>query len=357
VFAVSQLVRFIAVLLVCLVACVDTPPLAEPVVESSHVEIKEIPASPTVPKVDVLVFVDDSAAMAGYRNRARELATLVAQQIETMDRGWSDVRLAVTSNDGRLRVVPGTQSKTLYRSIDLGYHRWQSYAGSLEDTLAQMMRVEPTAATSSQPLEAIRHALETSSQFLREDAGIAILIISANDDASQWPVADYAAWLRALVAGQWNRTLGVSAIYPEGAARLTELFATVPFTIFGTHTALDAVDYTRAVQPIEWSLEGGWWGGIPCMDAQPADRDPTRPGVQHDCTLSIYLDGELRPLPECATRSDADVSDGWSAGPLPSAPCWRIRHENQCFDDGLMFEFGGYTNGVHPAYRLECRTR
>ncbi len=330
--------------------------MAEPVVESSHVAINEIPASPIVPKLDVVIFVDDSAAISAYRDRVAELASLAAQTIESMALGWSDLRLAVISNDGVLRTVPGTQSKVLQRSIDLSYRRWMNYAGTLEDTLAAMMRVEPTAATTSQPLEAIRHALETSSQFLREDAGIAILIITANDDASPWPVTDYVSWLNAIVRDQWARPMRVSAIYPVGAPRLAELFTLPPFTARGTQTPIETADYTHAVDPIAWSLTGGGWGGAPCMNAIPADRDPVAPGMQYDCALSIYLDGELRPLPQCTEYSDAEMSTDWSTGPLPSSPCWRIVPDRQCWDTELTFRLRGYTNAVHPAFRLECRS-
>ncbi|HEY5925380.1 MAG TPA: hypothetical protein VIV11_27035, partial [Kofleriaceae bacterium] len=126
------------IMIALLVGCVDTPPLYEPVVESSHVEIKEFPAG-RVPELDVLIFVDDTPAMAAYSERVATIPHGLARELRTFAEGWSDLRIAVTSNDGRLRRIGG--ERYVIDAIDLDYQRTQNYEGALDDVIAAVMDV------------------------------------------------------------------------------------------------------------------------------------------------------------------------------------------------------------------------
>jgi hypothetical protein len=354
VFAVSHVVRFIAVLLATAAACVDTPPMAEPIVESTHVEIKELPAE-RAPKLDVVVFVDDTLPMSAYEHRLAEIPRLLANALESTGGGWIDLRLAVTSNDGTFHRLPGSESSYLTRSLDFNFRVWQNFEGSLEDALRSLIAVNAHSEGPSQPLDAVRRALERNSRFVREDAGLGILIVTASDDASPWPIADYATWLTSIVGGSWHRPIVVEAVYPQPAPRLDELTNEAPRFYA---TSIDSLNYSSAVTGVTFAAAARGWGGAPCMDGAVLDRDPITPGLQYDCVLSVYIDDELRPVPQCFGVSKGDFIDHAFGSALPTSACFSLPKDPKCSGPSMLgFQLHGYTNSTHPAFHLECRTQ
>lgn len=337
-------------LLVGLGACIDTPRLAEPVIESSRVDIREVPEG-RPPPLDVLIVVDDTPAMAPYRDRVATMPPMLARTLRSFVAGWADLRIAVASNDGRLRRLPGIDDPFLVDAYELDYTHHTNYAGTLEDALATLMDVGASNEGPSQPLEAIRRSLETSSQFLREPSAFALVVITASDDASPLPVIDYIEWMERVTEGRWWRPFSAAFIYNAPAPRLDTYYATV-------RTPLADGDYERAFRAIGRTW-GGW--GTPCLEFEPLDRDPLTPEVEPACTLSVMLAGEQRPVPECgATAPVIDRSDVASppAGPAPA--CWSIRSDPfNCtwskHHDTLRLN--GYTDFIHPAYRFECQAK
>jgi hypothetical protein len=347
-------VKALAVL-ACVAACVDTPPMAEPFVESSHVEIKDIPGS-AIPKLDLVVFIDDTLPMSAYQDRVAQIPRLLANALESTGGGWIDLRLAVTSNDGTFHRLPGSDSSYVTRSLDFNFRLWQNFEGSLEDVLTSRMAVNRRSEGRSQPLEAVRCALERNSRFLREDAGLGILIVTASDDASPWPVANYATWLKSITGGSWRRPIILDAIYPQPAARLDELTSMAP-RLGAYATSIDSSNYISAIKDVTFAASGSGWGSHPCMDGAPVDRDSITPGAQYDCVMSVYVDDEIRPIPQCFELSKTDFIDQPSPSAVPTSACFSMPVDPKCSGPlRLTVALHGYTNSTHPPFRLECRT-
>jgi hypothetical protein len=330
--------------------------MAEPVVESSHVELKEMPGTDT-PKLDVVVFIDDTLPMSAYQDRLAQIPRLLANALESNDGGWIDLRLAVTSNDGTFHRLTGSESSYVTRSLDFNFRVWQNFEGSLADQLASLTEVNPDRDAPSQPLESIRQALERNSRFLREDAGLGILIFTASDDASPWPVADYVTWLQAITGGSWRRPIRLAAIYPQPAVRLNEL-TSMSSSSRAYAYPIDSSSYSDAMNTVSFAAAGSGWGGTPCIDEPLVDGDPTTPGNQYDCAMAVYVEDELRAVPQCPAVSKADFADGASSSALPTSACFSIALDPQCSGPAqLALRLHGYTGGTHPAFRLECRTQ
>jgi hypothetical protein len=348
-------VRSVVLAVVAAAGCIDTPPLAEPVIESSHVEIREVPEG-RPPQLDVLIVLDDTAALSPYQDRVAVMSSAIAHQLSSISRGWLDLRVAVTGNDGLLRRLPGAAEPFLASARDLELVHHQNFDGSLEDALASLMTSAAASDGPGQPLEAMRTALERSSQFLREPAPFSLLVVSGADDASPWPIADYTQWMKSLTRGQWWRPLAAAGIYPQPAERLDAFFG----SLWGW-SITSAIDSSTFARPISALGEAGAWGewGEPCLGMVPADRDPSTPELEPDCTMSIDIGGELRVLPECATpAAPTDRLDAPSALE-PTTACWTLQTDAQsCFyESTLVLKLNGYTDFIHPAYRFECRTR
>jgi len=339
-----------AALLVPLFAgCVETQHLDKPEVDSSHVEVREIPET-RLPKLDVLIVIDDAPGLAAYRDRIAEIPALITDAIDRGGAGWTDLHIGVTFNDGRMQRLPGAAESFLTRSIDFAYTRDQDFEGTLPDALARLITTDYTYGGPTQPLAAMEHALETSGQFVRSDADLAVVMISATDDASPLGVAEYARWIRALVGMQWHKHVFVSGLYAQPAPRLDELFTNLRATGTGMSTSIDASDYGAALVSLR-SVTG--WGGVPCLDAAPLDADPESAGKQYDCSLSVLVDDELRTVPGCDGGSASDGAQ------MPGPPCFALASDAQnCITgDHLVLKLHGYTESVHPAYRFECLMR
>jgi hypothetical protein len=329
-------------------ACVDTPPMSEPEVESSHVDFREIPARPGI-KVDVLVYIDDSVATAAYRDALATVPSTLAHQFRDLRRNWSDVRIAVTSNDGRMRRLPGNDDAFLVDATDFSYERSRNFDGTLEQALTSLLAVGGANEGPSQPLEAVRDALEGHSAFLRENSTLAVIIISGADDASPAPVEDYVHWFDALIGGPWQRRAVIAAVYPEGATRLDSYVAERKSGNQTLATPIDA-DLTHAFDALmhtQWSLLP-----LSCMEQTPVIREAK--DLRYDCSMSVDVADELRTVRQCEPTFTGKIAYASSDdGPEPA--CWSLLESNLCQPWGeLRFELRGYNLDRHPAFRFEC---
>lgn len=340
-------------------ACLDTPPLSDVDVNQSRVELRELPAGP-VSKLDVLIVVDDSIAMAPYRDRVQAVSGMLTDTLANFAEGWANVRIAVTTNDGKLRRVPITNAPYAIDAREYDFTHHANYIGRLAETVAAMVDVGTAGTGPSQPLEAMRHALETNSQFLRDDSAFAVLMIGASDDASPLAVAEYVNWMTRLVGGTWRRRAAVVGLYPASAPRLTDYFLGMQHLGIGVMKPIEVeADLRQAV--INLLVIERWNGdliGWPCLEAEPLPLDPAAPDGGYDCAMTVELDRGRVPVPQCdRALPDGERSDGFA--PRATSACWFFRADLQNCSGGahLMLGLSGYTLLHHPALRLECRTR
>ncbi|HEX5062282.1 MAG TPA: hypothetical protein VFV99_23085 [Kofleriaceae bacterium] len=341
--------------LVLAAACVDTPPLQEQHVESSRVTIREIPETPRA-TTDLLIVVDDTVGMAPYQAQLATLPARLASRIDWYTRRWIDLRLAVATNDGTLRRLPGMDTPWLADAFDFDYTRRRNFDGTLADRLAELMAVGTANEGPSQPLEAGRRALETGSELMRDKTGLMVLTISATDDASTWPVSDYVEWMTKLAGGDfWGRGVLLSGLYLQPAARLDEYFK-------ATHAIITPLDGDNFEAAIPWFPAGPNTVTFGCSEA--VDLDPTTPAFDYDCAMMASINGTWRTVPECTPNQrdggevhDRNIRERGLAGPPES--CWAFRPDPQsCFygDSKSQLVMSGYTAFQHPALRFDCRS-
>jgi hypothetical protein len=358
VFAVSTVMRLVVnVALLVVLGCVDTPRLHEPDIEASHVEIKDMPGG-FVPKLDVLVLLDDSVAMLPYQQRVATLAPLLARRLGELTSQWVDIQIAVTGNDGQFR--PAGDAAYLRDTWAYDYTHAASFDGPLVDALARLLHTDAATAAPAQPLEAMVRALERNALFVRDDAAFAVVIVSASDDASPLPTGEYVRWMQAFAgdsSGWFRKPVIAIGIHPQPTPRLDEYYAALDAVMPAIVTPIDATDYAPAIAQLQPLVRSHLVGG-PCLESLH-DLDPAGAGFQHECTMHVRLGDALRTVPECsATAPPTERSiDAWVSAPAPA--CWELvpDYYNCFYGSGMTIRFRGYTSFSHPAYRLECRTR
>lgn len=326
---VSRRRRASLVLAVAAAGCVVDPaaPL-EPT--SSRVLRLELPLRAT-PKLDVLFVLDNSTAM---RPHVDLIAAMVPQWTSLLYYRDPSLHLGVTTTDlgeararstrsdapqcasdgtgGRLR-APAAIDGDFF--VDLAFAdgtRTSNFTGTRTEALAALLDTGAAGCDAPQPLEAMRHALHTPG-FLRDDALLAIVILSASDDAGRAPVSMYVDLLRALrpdgrvlinvVTGPCPSTSGGPA--PSGS-RLRAFADAFPH--HGTKSYLCGSGIYVQFQHVGLGRPDG---GDPCLAARLADADPDTPGRQLACAV------ELR-----STHPDFDRLLPLCAG--DARPCYRI---------------------------------
>jgi hypothetical protein len=325
------------VILAVLAACVQSsggdggPPLA------THVESFEWPGI-APPQMDILFVLDDTAPMAPYVDRT-------AAMLRSIDGLWADVggyprpdlHVAVATADpadfGRLRGSVNVHGSFIVdeNAPDL-LTRVTNHAGSLGTDLAELGAVG-TNGTASEPLSAARAAIEGAPGFVRENAYLAIVIVSAQDDASGVNVGDVVAWAKALKRDP--TMVLVSAVYPTGAPRLDTFVDGFPGR--GATVAIDAGDYGDAIAAVQLAYKVIL--SVPCL-ATPVDLDPQTPGGQFDCSIELELhDGTRRIVPAC-----------------PGENCWQFHPDpvNCTAPAGGQIDIAPYRWPIMPTVRGQC---
>jgi len=326
-------VRALAVLLLiggCLWQSDDPPPLAE-----SHVQLFEWPGW-TPPKMDVLFVVDDTAAMAPYVDRTAAML----RGIETLwptatSYGMPDLHVAVATESGQLHLAPSVHGAFVSdeHAHDLSGTRVRNFDGGLGDAI-EMLGAVGTSGGVNQPLNAVRAAISNTPGFLRGDAYLAIVIVSASDDTSEVTVKEVVDWAKAVKSDPG--TVLVSGVFPENATRLADFVSQFPDR--GTVVSLDASDYTPAIAPIARFYTVIL--SLPCLD-EPADVDPLTPDAQFDCTVELVgEDGSTETEPPCPYADR----------------CWTYRPDPMCSVDSPAgrIEVTGFSFPVMPTMRGQC---
>lgn len=323
----------VAILALSLAACTDDFERRPPDVHS-HIASYWSPEV-QAPKLDLLFVIDDTTAMAPYQARVAELGEVVDATLDASEGIIPDLRIGVTTNGGALHRSPSVFGPYLYdtRKPD-GTHE-TNFGGTLHEALTSLMDVGAANTGPSRLLDATERALAT--ELVRHDAYLAIVTLSATDDASERPVEDHVRIIKEAKRDPAN--VLVSGIYPASAPRLAAFHASFPNR--STVISIDEADWSRALELVRQLFR--WIPEVPCVPA-PLDLDPEAPGAQIDCAMAYWIDGvEQGPLQHCRT------------GELP---CWELVDATQwgCTyePDTFNMRVYGFGDPYHPEVRGQC---
>ena len=293
------------------VGCTDEPAPSGPDV-TSHILFRELPAA--LPHATDLLFVVGDTASYDVSS----LPALVDSTVADIAHGFPNVRIVTTSSPDVLEL-----------KTDIFGEHTQSFTGSLRDALATRLAPGNTQLLAR---------MQSSADFTRDEAYLAVFIVTAADDTS--PDASYADMLKATKVDPAN--VVISGIYHRPAPRLDAFLDAFPNR--SSFTSIDSADFTHAFDLVHQLQR--WSFADPCFEA-PLDLDPNTPGNQVDCDITAW-DGttEVSRIPLCG---DADPTSG---------SCWEIVADPQnCLSPpGIRFGLRGEWSWFHPMIRLQCAT-
>ncbi len=252
---------------------------------------------PTNRKVDILFVVDDTAAMAPHRDAVAagiaDMAGDLNQPVRPLSLHVGFIRAGSCNAGTRAAACGVTRGESFLRS------EWcqtvTNAAGGFVDTFSCLADFGTDDCGPGQPLSAALQVLGGSplpgwEGFLRADAYLLIVVVSAADDASGpngalTPAFDLAALARKLKPDPYQVVVSIigpgdCAVGDVPAPRLTEFVQ--QFGSNGAYIGLCSGQLRYAVRRVtEFTNEGL---PPPCA-ANVRDTDATMPGVQPDCTL------------------------------------------------------------------------
>jgi hypothetical protein len=272
-------------------------------------------------EVDLLFVIDNSPAMASYGDRLRANTSGFINVLNTLQGGLPSLHLGVVTTEiaeqGRMRtsdrVAGAFISDVRYESPE----RFRNYVDLLPEVFAEIADVGSSGDVDARALDAIRLALDqpANAGFLREEALLAVIVITATDDASATSVAAAAQALKSrkadpgrvlisLIAGPCSDELGTASSAP----RLHELLDQFPeraiFTSVCQQNLSDALILFASLAYLSVAS--------PCVEAPLLDLEPSIDGVQADCSVvDRFPDETERVIPAC----DGGDERCWSIEP------------------------------------------
>ncbi len=386
-----------AVPMLVFAACATEPSVQPDPGATSHVVRRDVPLL-LQHRLDLMFVVDNSPAMAPHREALLANARAFVDVLANEPGGLPDLHLAVITTggtdcsqlgDAATMTAAGARGHDYFTDVRIPGGEERDYDGDLGDALAETFEQLPVGCAIPRPLEAMRRALDTNPSnagFLREDAYLAVMFLTATDDCSfadpaflegadpfrciEQPgaliaVDDYAAFLHGLKADPAQVALGgafgpaeprvidpqTRSVEPsctsgdgarsaEPATRLHALFDRFPNR--AADVSLCEPDLSGALDVLATLVKQPL--GVPCFD-EPLDLDVETPGLQTDCAswLEIGADREQQVLRECT----ADTTD----------TCWRLFEDRACLD-GLRLSFDHYVTTSEPTSGvIECVAR
>lgn len=326
--------------MVALAACVDPAPPIEPQVTSHTASMQFLPGVSN--QIDILFVIDSSQAISPHRAHLDAKLPLLMDALGDLSSGLPDLHIGViTANDDGVMHARGSMTGTfLSDAPQTNGARTRNYTGTLGQAFRAYADVGATSTAPSRPFAAVELALDPAANpgFARPDAHLAVIYVTATDDASTTEIAAHVARLkmqfsdptRVVVSAISGPRAGTSACGAIAAPRLHAMLDAFP----NRHAAVSICDedlrpaIVLVGQLIKTSL------GLACWELAPLDVDPVTPGPQRDCSayLSNHAYGEETSvaIPEC--------------GSAPTEPCWRIIEEPQC----LSFDRVALTTRLEP---------
>lgn len=338
----------IALSWVVFVACSDDGPSGPGIEGDSRVETYELPALAS-PKLDVLFVVDDTAAMASHQAALAALPGQLEAILASEPTNLASYHLGVVTTDaaggGALRTSLAVNGAFIVHDNTFEAPK-HNYQGSLADAFASLLPTSAASTAANQPLETAKRALAGAANpgFVRDDALLGLVTITASDDASPTAAEQYAAEVKAMKADPTNAV--AIGIYPPGAPRLDAFHGQFPNR--SEVRSIDDADYGDALaffaQLYRMTL------GYSCVQG-PADLDPATPGPQYDCAFVAIVAGVEQRLPQCS----GEIRE----------PCWEFVEADPqiCTDAGarMHLQTRGFTPSTspygdpfHPEVRGQC---
>jgi hypothetical protein len=338
----------IALSLVAVVACTDDGPSGPGIEGDSHVETYVLSAQPP-PKLDVLFVVDDTTAMASHQAALEALPAQVDALLASEAGNLASYHLGVVTTEaaggGTLRTSTAVTDAFIVHdnTFDTPEHNYQ---GALADAFASLLPGTAASTASNQPLETTKLALASGANpgFVRDDALLGLVTITASDDASQGGAEEYADELKAKKTDPAN--VVAIGVYPPGAARLDAFHAQFPNR--SEVRSIDDADYGDALALFTQLYRTIL--GYSCVQG-PADLDPVTAGPQYDCSFVAIVDGVEQRLPQCS----GEVTE----------PCWEfVEADPQICTDaearmhlqtrGFTASTSSFGDPYHPDVRGQC---
>jgi hypothetical protein len=301
-------------------------------------------------KVDILFVIDSSPAMAPYqtqlRNTLQTVSELAADRLTGVRANLhigvltADLGDGTPAGDGNVP-MPGSchglgNGGAMQRAalVDGAYVidrftpsvNLSNFSGDLVSTLSQLTDVGVAGCARIQPLEAIRLALDHNVHndgFVRDDAKLAIVILTAQDDQSADDATTYRQFVHGLKADDDDVMIAVAA--PDGSTRL-DTFSDGRMAPLTSDGVVDFI-FNNACVPDET--------GSPRL---------------------VCLDPAVGPHPTCATWDEGGSYPECGEG--VATPCWRASDAaGECYTGSLKFAVDrgaldppSLTNMVH----VEC---
>jgi hypothetical protein len=272
------------------------------------------------PQVDVLFVVDDTAAMAPYRDKVLGLGPVAAWSFGAYPFGMPDLHVAVAKTSG-------TELSMITDVHNNDGSRRTSYEGELGSVLSTMLDVGSSSQQAPQPLATIERAL-AETDFIRPDTHLMTVTITANDDHSLDSVDHYVELLKAR-----PREGLVTGVFPADAPRLQTFQSAFDPYHFGYSTTPDADNWSRTFAPLTNFtvdfIEECFWDPLP----QP-----------YECSVSMIDDlGHEEVLPPCD-----DTTTG---------ACWQMVVDRSCISSAgvcTTIDVRGYARQFRPHLIGEC---
>ncbi len=312
--------------LVVLAGCIDDRDVQlpeEPV--QVKAEVFELPqVSP--PPLDILIVVDNSAAMADVE--ANVVANLPAfGTFFEKNSGWWDRHIGVVTADigcadrapWRHDGLTNDQFFIDWRHLD--HTRTKNFDGTLDDHLPIAMAAGHDGCGAHRPLDAIVAALDPAAHFRRTEADLIVVIIGASDDQSVIGIDAAIASIRSRTDSLDSFEPGIAAVViaPEHAARLRTFAHDIDDTEVDRFAPITTDDLLSA---FGWGLQRGDWWGVHCFQSKFLDVDAAA-GMQASCSVAdVVRDRDSlrttyeKALPACNGSN---------------RPCWRMEaRPNEC---------------------------
>jgi hypothetical protein len=230
-------------------------------------------------RLDLLLVIDDSPAMAPWLPKLAENAALFMRVLESFPFGVPDLHVAVTTTSARgLRrdlAACGIVDDRPYLATVHGFHN--NFSRPLAQTVSCMVTIDATSADPPEPLRSAQVVLEDEDNnggFRRSEAFLSLLFVSSSDDASPGSVATYLDAL--LGTGPSRSRVAPAVIAAPNVPRLRALVNAAGD--LGRFVTLDEPSWVEALRVLAEETPSDV--GRPCIPGPLAD--PVAP----DCTVA-----------------------------------------------------------------------